>query len=172
MRDMIRAFVLTSLAAILVGCGGRGRSYQVVVHNESPKSVTVWLTKNGPPDEPGWKTPEDVAIESLGAQEPLGGVIIPPGKTGETKKVHGTFPEGVDAVLRVYIGQLAFDDLLAVSRDSPNRIDVVLSRPLTVDHKKTGGEPVTQIRFHAGTGVSESVFGTKRERFTSRYSWM
>ena len=130
MRDMLRTVALVGLvglAALLVGCGGKSQSYQVIVHNESPKSVTVWLTKNGPPHEPGWKAPEDVAIESLGAEEPLGGVIIPPGKTGETKKVRGTFPEGVDAVLRVYIGQHAFDDLLAMSRGSPNRIDVVLT---------------------------------------------
>jgi hypothetical protein len=121
---------LICLAALLVGCSGRSQSYRVVVHNESPRSVTVWLTKSGPPDEPGWKSPEDVAIESLGAEEPLGGVIIPPGKTGETKSVRGRFPEGVDAVLRVYLGQYAFDDLLAISKDSPNRIDVVL-RPGT-----------------------------------------
>ena len=127
MRDMLRMLALTCLAALLIGCGGRSQSYQVILHNESPKSVTVWLTKSGPPSEPGWKAPEDVAIESLGADEPLGGVIIPPGKTGETKKLRGTFPEGTDAILRVYIGQLAFDDLLAVSRGSPNRIDVVLT---------------------------------------------
>jgi hypothetical protein len=127
MRDMLRTFASIILAALLAGCGGKSQSYQVIVHNASPKSLTVWLTKNGPPDEPGWRAPEDVALETLGAKEPLGGVIIPPGKTGETKPVRGTFPEGTDAVLRVYVGQLAFDDLLAVSKGSPNRIDVVLN---------------------------------------------
>ena len=127
---MHRWIALLSLFAgmiLLGGCGGKSQSYNVIVRNESPRSVTVWLTKNGPPDEPAWKSPETIAIESLGSDEPVAGVIIPPGKTGETGTVKGHFPEGVDAVLRVYLGQLAFDDLLAISRDSPNRIDVVLT---------------------------------------------
>src|SRR5688572_28635538 len=145
MRDMLRTLALTVLAALLAGCGGKSQSYQVILRNESPRSVTVWLTKSGPPDEPGWKAPEDVAIESLGAKEPLGGVIIPPGKTGETKKVRGTFPEGTDAILRVYLGQLPFDDLLAISKGSPNRIDVVLrpgTNELTV--RDSRGETVVE----------------------------
>jgi hypothetical protein len=32
---------------------------------------------------------------------------------------------------------------------SQTSVDVMLSRPLSVDVKKTRGEPVTQIRFHA-----------------------
>ncbi|MEU7906791.1 hypothetical protein [Actinoplanes sp. NPDC049118] len=39
--------------------------------------------------------------------------------------------------------------ILSFGVGSQTSIDVVLSRPLTVEHKKTGGEPVTQIRFHA-----------------------
>ena len=148
---MHRWIALLGLVALLVGCGGRSQSYRVIVHNESPRSVTVWLAKSGPPEEAGWKSPETIAIESLGSDEPLGGVIIPPGKTGETGTVRGRFPEGVDAILRVYLGQHTLDDLLAISRDSPNRIDVVLApgrNELTVrDHRgatvvERGGEPV------------------------------
>ena len=127
MRRMHRRIALLSLIALLAGCGGKSQSYSVIVRNESPRSVTVWLTKSGPPDEPGWKSPEAIAIERLGSDEPVAGVIIPPGKTGETGTVRGHFPAEVDAILRVYLGQLAFDDILAISRDSPNRIDVVLT---------------------------------------------
>ena len=123
---MLRMLGLLLAATLVSGCGGKSQTYQVMVRNESPRSVTVWLTKNAGPPEPGWKTPEDVAIENLGRGEPLGGVIIPPGKVGETGKVRGSFPVGIEAVLRVYIGQHGFDDLLAISRGSPNRIDVNL----------------------------------------------
>jgi hypothetical protein len=119
------------------------------VHNESPRSVTVWLTKNGPPEEAGWKSPESVAIEQLGAGEPLGGVIVEPGKTADTKQ-RGRFADGVDAVLRVYLGQLAFDDLLAISTSSPNRIDVVL-RP---------GTNELFVRDRRGATVVERADGT------------
>ena len=145
MRRMRRRIALLSLVGLLAGCGGRSQSYRVIVHNESPRSVTVWLTKSGPPDEPGWKSPETIAIENLGSDEPVAGVIIPPGKTGETKSVRGRFPAGVDAILRVYLGQLGFDDLLAISRDSPNRIDVVLTpgtNELTVRDRR--GETVVE----------------------------
>ena len=145
MRAMQRWIAVCGLIGVLVGCGGKSQSYRVIVHNESPRSVTVWLTKNGPPDEPGWKSPETVAIETLGSDEPIAGVIIPPGKTGETPTVRGRFPAGVDAILRVYLGQLAFDDLLAISRDSPNRIDVVLApgtNELTVRDRR--GETVIE----------------------------
>jgi hypothetical protein len=127
---MLRTLTLLSVSLLLVlpgcGSGAKSKSYQVLVRNESPRSVTVWLTKAIPSDEPGWRTPEDVAIANMGSREPVGGVIIPPGKLGETGKVSGKFTEQDDAVLRVYIGQLAFNDLLAVSKGSPNRIDVVL----------------------------------------------
>jgi hypothetical protein len=151
MRGMHRWIALLGVVALLAGCAGKSRSYRVVVRNDSPRSVTVWLTKNGPPDEPGWKSPETIALETLGSDERVAGVIIPPGKAGETGTVKGHFPEGVDAVLRVYLGQLAFDDLLAINRDSPNRIDVVLTpgtNELTVRDKRgatvveRNGQPV------------------------------
>jgi hypothetical protein len=39
--------------------------------------------------------------------------------------------------------------VLSLGVGSQTSVDVVLSRPLTVAVKKTGGAPVTQIRFHA-----------------------
>jgi hypothetical protein len=51
-------------------------------------------------------------------------------------------------------GQTQVDDrgderVLSLGVGSQTSVDVVLSRPLTVAVKKTGGAPVTQIRFHA-----------------------
>ncbi|MET8154116.1 hypothetical protein ACIBSW_09015 [Actinoplanes sp. NPDC049668] len=47
---------------------------------------------------------------------------------------------------------------------SQTSIDVVLSRPLTVAHKKTGGRPVTQIRFHADD--PEALVAAAQQRLT------
>jgi hypothetical protein len=51
-------------------------------------------------------------------------------------------------------GQTQVDDVgnervLSLGVGSQTSVDVLLSRPLTVAVKKTGGAPVTQIRFHA-----------------------
>jgi hypothetical protein len=51
-------------------------------------------------------------------------------------------------------GQTQMDEagderVLSLGVGSQTSIDVLLSRPLTVAVKKTGGAPVTQIRFHA-----------------------
>jgi hypothetical protein len=120
--------LLASFAAPLVGgCSSvRKRDYEVNVTNESSKPVTVWLAKNGMPYEPGWKAPEDLAIEFPGKDEPIAGVVVPAGKTASTGKVTGQFAPGVDAILRVYLGQKKFAELLAVNRDSPDRIDIAL----------------------------------------------
>ena len=116
-----------SLILLIVGCHSvENRSYDVNVKNDSIKPVTIWLTKNGPPWEAGWKSPEDLAIESPKNDERIAGVVVPPGKTASTGKIAGQFEPHVDAILRVYLGQKTFDDLLAVSHDSPDRIEVVL----------------------------------------------
>ncbi|WP_428937976.1 hypothetical protein [Fontivita pretiosa] len=113
---------------LLIGCGPKvqKRTYDVTVENRSARTVTVWLTKNGPAWEQGWKSPEDLAIESPRADEPIGGVVVPPGKTASTGRRTGRFVGNTDAILRVYLGQHTFSDLLAISRDSPSRIDVTL----------------------------------------------
>lgn len=119
----------TLLVALLVfapGCSTRTETYDLTVHNRSSKPVIVWLTKNGPPyDEPGWKSPEVIAIES-NVQEPKAGVLIPPGQSAETGAVKGTFAGRTAAVLRVYTGSQKFNELLAMSEGSPDRKDVVL----------------------------------------------
>jgi len=47
------------------------------------------------------------------------------------------------------VEQIGDDRVLSVGMGSQTSVDVMLSRPLSVDVKKTRGEPVTQIRFHA-----------------------
>jgi hypothetical protein len=47
------------------------------------------------------------------------------------------------------VEQRGDDRVLSLGAGSQTSVDVLLSRPLTVPVKKAGGEPVTQIRFHA-----------------------
>jgi hypothetical protein len=146
---MKRVVSILSLLVLLVGCEqGQKRTYDVTVKNQSAMPVTIWLTKNGPPWEDGWKSPEDLAIESPKVDEKIGGVIVPPGRTAVTGKRTGTFAPKVDAILRVYHGQKLFDDLLAIHADSPNRTDVVLdpgvNEIIIADTARAGGITVTR----------------------------
>ncbi|HVT88586.1 MAG TPA: hypothetical protein VHD56_07025 [Tepidisphaeraceae bacterium] len=102
------------------------RTYDVLVKNDSAKPVTIWLTKDGPAWENGWKSPEDLAIESPKMDERISGVIVPPGKTASTGQVSGEFAPSTQAILRVYLGQRLIHELLAMDRGTHDRIDVTL----------------------------------------------
>jgi hypothetical protein len=123
----MKIFSLPLLLLLVVGCESiETRSYDVSLKNDSSKPVTIWLTKNGPKFEEGWKSPEDLAIESPKMNEKIAGVVVQPGKTASTGNVTGHFVPHVDAVLRVYLGQKDFNELLATNRESLDRTDVVL----------------------------------------------
>ena len=125
----MRYAILMSLA-LLVGCSSvETRTYTVEVKNESTRPLTVWLTKNGGVYEEGWKAPEDLAVEfptMTELTEPLAGLKVPMGKTAFTDSVTGKFRPGVDAILRIYVGDLKFAELLAVSRGASNRLEYTL----------------------------------------------
>ena len=121
---------VSALVAILLVVGGcssvEKRSYSVDVKNDSMVPVTVWLTKDGPVYEDKWKSPEDLAIETRRAGEQIAGVTIPPGKAASVGPVVGSFAPHSNAILRVYVGQHGFSDLLAMSKGSPDRRDLEL----------------------------------------------
>lgn len=120
--------LLLSLLAVVGGCAptAEKRMYDVTVKNESSKPVTIWLTKDGLPFEPGWKSPEDLAIEQRQFDEKISGVIIPPGKAAGTGNVTGLFFPETQAILRVYLGERKFTELLAMGSPGTDRIDTVL----------------------------------------------
>src|SRR5205823_11978981 len=70
------------------------------VHNKSDLPRMVWLTKDGPPEEKGWYTPDAFVQTTPDTRSP--GVQLPPGKTADTGNVRGTFPQGTHAILLVY----------------------------------------------------------------------
>jgi hypothetical protein len=110
---------------LLVGCSSSKQyTYEISVRNNSGGPVTIWLTKDGPPAEKGWRSPEQVAIQAPGHEERISGVTVPDGKTASTGLVKGEFEPGSYAWLRIYEGKYAnFSELLAVSSKSAKRVD-------------------------------------------------
>ena len=114
------------VAATALGCGS-GKSYQVEVKNQTLQPVTLWLTKDGPPREAGWFSPEDLAQMPEDAQTGYDLAIVPPGKTGFTGNVSGDFPKGTNAVVRVYEGQKELFHILEDAKAGrSSRVDQVL----------------------------------------------
>jgi hypothetical protein len=123
-----RWIYLIALAGLLTGCA-KTQSYQVAVRNETPRPITVGFAKEeGGPFETAWATPEDIAINSPSyAQQNWDSVQIPPGKTGVAGPLAGKFDGSARAFLRVYAATGKLEDLVAISRASPHRVDVLLS---------------------------------------------
>ncbi len=121
----IGMFLLVLGMMLATGCSStKEYSFKISVRNETPGPVTIWLTKEGPPMEPGWRSPEQLAIQSPGYEERIGGQLVPAGKTATTDLVKGKFEPGSSAWLRVYDGKYpSFSDLLAVSPKSAKRVD-------------------------------------------------
>lgn len=116
------------LLLILTGCTyTTTRKYDISVRNETGHPITLWLTKDGPPVEAGWRTPEQVALATLSSDERIGGVVVPAGKTAYTGEVKGEFISTASAWLRIYDGQYkSISMLLAVSPRSRDRVDYAL----------------------------------------------
>jgi hypothetical protein len=115
--------LVAALACIVIGCNsGNEKSFQVEARNESGRAVTLWLTKDGPPAEEGWLTPEQVVDASQTMKYDL--AFVPAGRVGYTAKMSGIFPPGTRAVLRVYEGEKEVFDLAKAAPSS--RADYVL----------------------------------------------
>ena len=129
-RDMNRLLLplVAFVALMAIGCSSTTTQvYDVQVRNETDKPITIWLTKDAPPAEAGWRAPEDIAVSAPGHEERIGGMVVPPGKTAYTGEVKGKFIQHSFAWLRVYDGQYSsFSDLLAVSPRSMSRVDHAL----------------------------------------------
>jgi hypothetical protein len=125
---MNKLSLILACLCLFPGCKSyEKRVYDVTVQNNASVSVTIWLTKDGPPYEAGWLAPEDIAIESPKQPEKIiGGVVVPQGKSANTGPLKGQFEPQTRAVLRVYAGQLSFDELLASPSDEKRRIDTTL----------------------------------------------
>jgi hypothetical protein len=121
-------YVPLVLGFFLVGCATTEK-FRVFLKNDTPDALTIGLAKNGGAGDPIWESPEEMAIDNPGTERTWG-VIVPPGKTADTPLVKGKFYNGEMAFLRIYsngeLSHLDFSHLLAISRGSPNRLDLRL----------------------------------------------
>ena len=98
------------IGILLFACAASGcaptRTYDITVHNETPDPVLLWLTKDGPPAEAGWYTTEQYVAAPIDEISP--GITLPAGKTADTGKRKGKFPEGTSAILLIFrTGEIA-----------------------------------------------------------------
>lgn len=122
----MRTVSIAILVALLAGCT-RSETFRVVVVNRTSHDLTAVLTKSGGPVEAGWISPEDAAILSPRRDEmPFESAVIPAGGRGGIGPITGRFDSGSRAVMRLYGGAFELDELLAISRGSPLRVDAWL----------------------------------------------
>lgn len=127
MRLATLMLLLLPALPLALGCAPT-RTFEIAVRNETVQPITVGVSKEGGRYEPQWASPEDAALRTRGDNDNgWSSVVVPPGKTGVAGPVKGKFPRGAEAVLRVYAGDLRLSDVLAISRGSPDRVDVPLS---------------------------------------------
>lgn len=127
MNFMLRTIVLLSPLLFCIACNRYDRrTYEVVVVNQTAQPLTIGLTKNGPPFERDWAAPEDVAVLNHRDSEAAWGLRLEAGKTASSKRVDAKFEPQTLAILRVYVGDLTMDEILAASLNSPSRRDIRL----------------------------------------------
>jgi hypothetical protein len=120
--------LLVSVAAGLIGCGPpvEKRSYDVYVSNQLAEPVTVFITKDGPPVEDGWLSPEMLAAGPVNQDPKDSGRVVGPGFTAGAEKLTGQFEPATSAMLRVYRTTGALENFVALSPGNPRRVDVPL----------------------------------------------
>ena len=140
--------LVAALLLATVGCSStEKRLYEVTVKNETDHPITIWMTKDGPPEENGWRSPEQIAIRAPGHEERIAGMVVPAGKTAYRDPVQGEFERGSYAWLRVYDGKYSsFSELLSVSSKSVDRVDFALERGKnTLVVKEKAGRIVVEV---------------------------
>ncbi len=120
---LIRTLCLIVLMLVSVGCTYSGR-FTVGVVNQTDQPLSVGLVKNGPPTEPAWASPFEIHMANPHLSGRKWGTLVPPGEAVVIGPQSGKFAPNVVAVLRVYVGDLPVEDLLAISPGSRDRLDI------------------------------------------------
>ena len=77
--------------------------------------------------EEGWTGPADIAIGAQQFMDRHWGILVEPKSTVVIGPQTGHFAEDDTAILRVYRGNPTIAELLAYSRNDPERVDVYLA---------------------------------------------
>ena len=121
---MLKPLSALALIFLAVGCGPETRTYYVTVKNVTATPITLALTKDGPPYEDLWASPEEI-VQHRPTQTP-GFVDLAPDRGTSIANAKGQFASGTRAVLRIYRGSgLTVQDMLKI-RVGPDRQDVTL----------------------------------------------
>jgi hypothetical protein len=121
----MRTIAAILMTCLLVGCA-RTETYQVTLTNRTDGPITFGLVKQGEPFEVKW-APPDIAA-TYGAQpDPEMWGSIGAGKTAVSKPEKGRFASSAGAYLRIYEGKLDLAGVMAVSRGSSTRADILLT---------------------------------------------
>ncbi len=121
---------LTTLLALLTLAGGcastKTGTFQVTVTNRTAGPISVGFVKHGPPLEKNWDSPEAIAIAAPRLGDKHWGTLILPNESRSLGPQSGVFEKGSFPLLRIYRGDLTINELLAINRQSPDRISVPL----------------------------------------------
>ena len=117
-----RTLAFLGLAALLVGCA-RTETFQVTVINHTPSALSVGLIKTGPLEK-GWDAPVDIAKADPKLMEKHWSQAVAPQSTATLGPQTGTIDSHTTALLRVYVGDLPIEELLAISRTGGRRMDI------------------------------------------------
>ena len=133
MRGTLALLALLALA-MLAGCSADTRTYSVSVRNNTPRTVTLVLTKTAGPVEDRWASAEQIAEGQSSGGAPHGMAVVGPGRSADVSNISGKFPGSAQAVLRVYGGEPSYGDMLKIVPGrqradftlSPGRNDLVV----------------------------------------------
>jgi hypothetical protein len=123
---MLTRTAILSLLVLAVGCASQTRTFDVTVHNNSTKPLTLVLTKDAGPKEAVWTAPEDVNPNDPSSDLRWGIGSVPPGKVAIVSKAQATLPQGGNAFLRIYVGDLSTDAAKRVVPGTSQRLDLQL----------------------------------------------
>lgn len=120
----LRTLAPVMLITFVAACSTPKRTYQVEVMNISSVPLSVGLVKTGGSVQQGFTAPEHVAINAPDLVSKKWGTLVGPGQTKVIGPIKGKFEPNSDAVLRVYAGDLAVDQLIAYGKKDPGRLDI------------------------------------------------
>ncbi|HEV8290337.1 MAG TPA: hypothetical protein VGP94_00370 [Tepidisphaeraceae bacterium] len=102
------------------------KTFEISVKNETARPLSLGLVKNGPPREQGWIAPHEVAMMAPQLSDRKWGWVLQPGEARKFGPYSGKFEPHVQAILRIYAGTPTIEELIAFSKEDPERLDIYL----------------------------------------------